>query len=229
MVTGQGVGQDLDQLVEAQAVLIAAAAVAVEKVLQEAFFLNVLNLPPYDGKEMTAYEVSERMKEYIRRATPLFEPLDLEYNGQLCQATFRTLERLGAFGSIWDRPPALRGQKIEFKFQNPLVQAEGERKTVSFTKMAQLLGAAMQIDPSVRADADIETAYRDAVAGTGAPANWTVDKDKADAIRAQQRQQQAMQQQAADLGQMGEAGGKIGTAVKNVGDAATALQGAGLT
>ena len=96
--------------------------------INEAFFLNVLNLPEFAGKAMTAYEVSERMKEYIRRATPLFEPMDLEYNGRLCETTFAMLERMGAFGSIWDRPAALRGQKIEFKFTNPLVQARGRNK-----------------------------------------------------------------------------------------------------
>lgn len=200
----------------------------IEKVLNEAFFLNVLNLPDFAGKPMTAYEVSERMKEYIRRATPLFEPMDLEYNGRLCETTFAMLERMGAFGSIWDRPPALRGQKIEFKFTNPLVQAEDETKTVAFTKAAQLLGAAMQIDPAVRADFDVDTAYRDAMGGTGAPAKWLVDKAMADRIKAQTRAQQAAAQQASDLGHMADQGSKMATAAKNVGEAATSLQDAGI-
>jgi hypothetical protein len=200
----------------------------IERVLNEAFFLNVLNLPEFDGKAMTAYEVSERMKEYIRRATPLFEPVDLEYNGQLCAATFDILDRMGAFGSVWDRPAPLRGQRIEFKFANPLVQAEEEAKTMSFTRASQLLGAAMQIDPAVRADFDIDTAFRDAFEGTGAPAKWLVDKAKADEIKAQVRAQQAATQQAADLGQAGEQAGKIADAAKGVGEAASALKGAGL-
>ncbi len=201
----------------------------IEKILQEAFFLNVLNLPPIEGEKMTAYEVAERMKEYIRRATPLFEPMDIEYNGQLCQATFNNLERMGAFGSIWDRPPALRGQRINFKFSNPLVQAEAERKTESFTRVSQLLGAAMQIDSSVRADFDVDGAFRDSFEGTGAPVGWLVDPDKANAIKDQVRQQQAAQQQAADLGGMGENASKMANAVENVGKAGSALNDAGLT
>ncbi len=200
----------------------------IEEVLNEAFFLNVLNLPAFDGKVMTAYEVETRMKEYIRRATPLFEPMDLEYNGQLCQATFEMLDRIGAFGSIWDRPAALRGRQIDFKFANPLVQAEEEAKTASFTKVAQLLAAAMQIDPAVRADLDVDAAFRDSFEGTGAPAKWLVDKAMADRIKAQARAQQAAAQQAADLGQMGEQAGKVATAAKNAGEASTALRNAGL-
>ena len=87
----------------------------------------------------------------------------------------------------------------------------------------------MQIDPSVRADIDVDTAFRDAYEGTGAPIEWLEDKDKADAIKAQVRQQQAAQQQAADLGAVGEHATKAANAVKAVGDAATSLQGAGLT
>jgi hypothetical protein len=200
----------------------------IEQVINEAFFLNVLNLPEFDNKVMTATEVQTRMKEYIRRATPLFEPVDIEYNGQLCATTFDMLERIGAFGSIWDRPAPLRGQRIEFTFLNPLVQGEAEGKTVSFTKMAQLLGAAMELDPAVRADIDVDTAFRDAYDGTGAPAGWLLDKKKANAIKVQARAQQAAIQQASDLGHLGEQAAKMATAVKNIGEAGTALDDAGL-
>jgi head-to-tail connecting protein len=201
----------------------------IERVINEAFFLNVLNLPEFDGKAMTAYEVSERMKEYIRRATPLFEPMDLEYNGRLCEATFDILDRVGAFGSHLDRPPPLRGQKIEFKFANPLVQAEADAKAVSFTKLAQLLGTAMQFDPSVRADINFDRAFRGVYDSTGAPAEWLEDEDKAAAIKAQASAGQEAAQQAAALGHAGEQAGKVAAAVKNVGDMAASLRNAGLT
>jgi hypothetical protein len=200
----------------------------IERVINEAFFLNVLNLPEFDGKAMTAYEVSERMKEYIRRATPLFEPMDLEYNGRLCEATFDILDRAGAFGSHLDRPPPLRGQRIEFKFANPLVQAEAETKAVSFTKMSQLLGAAMQFDPSVRADVNFDRAFRGVYDSTGAPAEWLEDEEQAAAVKAQARAQQAAAAQAAALGHVSEQAGKAAAAVKNVGDMASSLKNAGL-
>jgi hypothetical protein len=200
----------------------------IERVINEAFFLNVLNLPEFDGKAMTAYEVSERMKEYIRRATPLFEPMDLEYNGRLCEATFDILDRVGAFGAHLDRPPPLRGQKIEFKFANPLVQAEAEAKAVSFTKLSQLLGAAMQFDPSVRADVNFDRAFRGVYDSTGAPAEWLEDEEKAAAIKAQARAQQAAATQAAALGHASEQAGKVAAAVKNVGEMASSVKHAGL-
>lgn len=202
----------------------------IETVLKEAFYLNVLNLPPLEeGDKMTATEVQARIREYIQRATPLFEPMDLEYNGQLCASTYRMMERIGAFGSPFDRPQALRGRNIEFKFVNPLVQAEGERKLSSFTQVGQLLGAAMQFDNTVLADIDMDTAVRDAFEGTGAPSTWLRPKDQADQIKAQARQQQEATQAANQLGNVAEQGGKAATAVQNVGQAATSLQDAGLS
>jgi hypothetical protein len=43
---------------------------------------------------MTAYEVGQRIQEYIRGALPLFEPMEMEYNGALCERTFEILQAL---------------------------------------------------------------------------------------------------------------------------------------
>ena len=201
----------------------------IEKVINEAFYLNVLNLPEYDEKEMTAFEYGERMKQFIRRATPLFDPIREEYNGALCDDVFDTLLHMGAFGSPLDMPPALRGREVSFKFRDPLVAAEEEGTTNSFKNLAQLLGAAMQIDPTLAADVDTDTAFRDAVPGTGAKPTWLRDRDQADQLKAQQRQQQQQDAAAARLGAVADNGSKMANAVENVGDAATALQKAGLT
>ncbi len=200
----------------------------IEQVVNEAFFLNVLNLPQYDQKEMTAEEWRGRMQEYVRRATPLFEPVDVEYNGLLCDSTFNEMARMGMFGSPLDFPPALRGQEIKWKFTNPLVAAEAEQKTNSFTKLSQLLGAAMQIEPDVKADVDYDTAFRDAIPGTGAPAKWIRPQDAANQLKQQARQAQQAAQAANQLGAVAEHGGKIANAVGNVADASKSLQDAGI-
>ena len=197
----------------------------------EAFFLNVLNLPEFDGKAMTAYEVSERMKEYIRRATPLFEPVDLEYNGQLCQTTFDILDRHRRLRRLTSRtaPPLLRGQKVEFKFANPLVQAEAETKTVSFTKViAAPRGGHAVRSPPCASISSIGRAGRSA-APTTAPARRPNGsrgtKTKPMPSRRRPVLQQAAAAQAAALGHAGEQAGKAASAVKNVGDmAATSLE-----
>lgn len=196
----------------------------LEAVINEAFYLNVLNLPAYDQKEMTAEEFRGRMAEYIRRATPLFDPMDVEYNGALCDDTFDTLLHQGAFGSPLDMPPALRGASVEFKFRNPLVQAEEEQTTQSFRNLAGLLGQALSLDPSLAADVDTDAAFRDAVPGTGARPTWLRDKNDADAIKTANRQKQNTIDQANMVGHVGEQAGKVAAALKTGGEAASALQ-----
>ncbi|QZN96684.1 portal protein [Symbiopectobacterium purcellii] len=65
----------------------------VRNMIHQAFYLNSLTLPNTSG--MTAYEVSQRVQEYIRQATPLFAPMEPEYNGDLCDMTFSKLMRAG--------------------------------------------------------------------------------------------------------------------------------------
>src|SRR5260370_34969906 len=57
----------------------------IERVINEAFFLNELNLPEFDGKAMTAYKVSEGAKENNRGATPLVNLRHPEYNSRTSQ------------------------------------------------------------------------------------------------------------------------------------------------
>ena len=200
----------------------------IEAVINEAFYLNVLNLPSYDGKVMTAEEYRGRMQQYVQKAQPLFGPMDTEYNGQLCSATFEMGIRMGLFGSLHDIPRGLQGENLKWKFTNPLVAAEAEIKTASFTKLSQLLGAAMQIDEMVKADVNTDRAFRDAIPGTGAPAEWVVDEDKANAAKAQARQQEQDAATANKLAAAADTGSKIGDAAKNVGDAAQSMQAAGM-
>src|SRR5690606_20971459 len=90
--------------------------------LAEAFLLNKITLPPA-GENMTAYEVGQRVQEYIRQAMPLFEPMEPEYNGPLCDRTFSLLLGAGVFGSPFDMPEELHGAEIQFTFESPLHDA----------------------------------------------------------------------------------------------------------
>jgi hypothetical protein len=106
----------------------------IEKMISEAFFLNVINLPEAQGGDkMTAYETQERVKEYIRRALPLFEPMEVEYNGGLCEQTWNVAMDLGMFGPMDDMPPVLldyarAGQDINWQFPEPVAGSQRARE-----------------------------------------------------------------------------------------------------
>lgn len=195
----------------------------IEALIREAFFLDVIALPPADtGGDMTKYEVQVRFEEYIRRALPLFEPMEVEYNGGLCEETFNLGMDLGAFGPMDDMPRELRGQEIRWQFESPLQAANERGKAEAFVQASNLLKIASEIDPGTRHDFDTSIAFRDALPGTGSPAKWIVPEDKARERRDQEQQQMAAQAAAAAVAQ--------GAAVaEQVGVAGQELNAAGIT
>lgn len=195
--------------------------------LVEAFYLNKIALPEIT-KEMTAYETQKRFEEYIRQASPLFEPMMAEYNGGLLDEIFGLAMSGGAFGSPLDMPRELRGADIKWGFESPIKTAKGKAVVETFTALGQLLASGMQIEPKLRNVPKIEVAFRDAATGAGAPATWLRDEDETQKLNDQDQAAMEAEKQAAQLGQAADAGGKIGVAAKNVGEAATSLQDAGL-
>jgi hypothetical protein len=165
----------------------------IRAMIGEAFYLNKLALPMQAG-DMTATEVSQRVEEYIRQAAPLFEPLEDEYNGAICEQTFNILLANGAFGS--EIPDSLRGQDVQFKFVSPLRKAVEREKGARFGETMNMLAAAVQMDPGAAADVDISQALRDALEGVGAPARWIRDEEDAGEERDRINKQQQMMQMA---------------------------------
>lgn len=186
------------------------------RMIADAFYLNKLNLPPQG--DMTAFEVSQRIQEYIRQALPLFEPMEHDYNGALCELTFDLLFRNGAFGSIRDVPQTLRNREFIFKFESPLQEAIEREKGQRFNEAIGLVSSASQLDPSVASNIDVQSAFRDVLTAIGVPSKWIRDEGQVEMLLAQQEQdrqaQQAMMAAAAGA-QAIEAMGKAGQAVNN--------------
>jgi hypothetical protein len=188
--------------------------------LAEAFFLNKLVMPAR-GPEMTAYEVGQRVQQYIRDALPLFEPMEEEYNGAICEATFDLMLRAGAFGSPLDIPSSLRGQNLQFKFESPLHDAIEREKGNKLIEAQQLMATTIQLDPAAGAILNAREALRDVLEGIGVPAKWMRDRGAVEEIAAQQAQAAAQQQAIASLGEGAEAATKLGTAQQQFQDAST--------
>ncbi len=177
--------------------------------LHSAFFLDALTLPQR-APEMTAYEVGQRVQEYIRNALPIFEPMEMEYNAALCEETFELLWRNGGFGNPATWPKELRGAEIEFSFESPLHDAIEQQKGQKFQEAQALIGAAIALDPSCAFLPKTEVALRDALTGVGVPATWLNNEAY---VKEQKQNQQAVQQKQATLANMEQAS----NAAKNIG------------
>ena len=183
-----------------QGVQIHAATVAI---IKEAFFLNKLTMPQR-APEMTAYEVGQRVQEYIRNALPIFEPMEAEYNAALCDNTFELLWRNGAFGDPRNWPKALYGANIDFRFESPLHDAIDQQKGHKILEAKALLADAIALDPSSAALIDVKIALRDALEGIQTPAKWLRTEEEVEQIARQQAEAQQAQQMLASMQQASE-------------------------
>lgn len=160
--------------------------------IKEAFFLNKLALPSPEST-MTAYETGQRVQEYIRQALPLFEPMEQEYNGALCNVTYETLQRNGAFGSPDNVPKELHGVEFSFEFESPLREATDREKGQRFLEAKSMLAASIALDPGAIHLVDVKVALRDVLEGIGVPAKWT--RSEAEVSESEEAQAQAQEAQ----------------------------------
>lgn len=164
-------------------------------VLQQCFFLNKLRaFNPASDPQMTAFQAGQLVQEYIRGALPLFEPMEQNYNGEVCEETFDIMYRNGAFGSPQDIPQPLRGADVDFRFESPLHDAIDQQKGTKFLEFKQILAEAIGLDPAVAHIPDATTMLRDVATGIRVPAKWLhteleVEESTAAANQVNQQQQ----------------------------------------
>jgi hypothetical protein len=156
--------------------------------LRDTWYLTKLTLPQ---QAKTAFETAQLVEEFIRANIPLFEPWEAGTAMMLAEI-FAVLVDMNAFGSAeymqqnW--PKELSGAPFEFSFKNPLQDAIEKNKTNQAQAALGILAGAMQIDPQVGHEIDVGKMTRDAIKGTGAPADWLVDEDQVAQNKAQSAQ-----------------------------------------
>lgn len=191
-------------------------AAALREDIKHAFFLDRLQLPE-QSKDMTAFEVRHRIEEHIRSASPLFEPVEKDYNAPLCDVTFQILMQHGAFPT--DRmPDNLRGADVKFSFRSPLADMSEQADAALFIDgLTRVVLPAAQIDPAQVENVDLTESTRAALRAVGWKSKWFKPVEAVEEKRQQlaEAAQVASAMQAGTMGgQMVEQAGKAGTALK---------------
>lgn len=192
----------------------------VRNMLAEAFLLNKLMLP--FQKEMTAYETQVRVAEFRRAVLPFFGPIESEYHFQLLDVTFVMAMQNGLFGSKEEIPDALSGVDTTYAFESPLNTSEGRAKVQSFMESVQILAGAANFDETVPTMMDFKQATKDAVKGTGAPADWMKSDEVQRTDEEAARQVAALQTTAAALREGAGVANDVATASKTLQEAGLA-------
>jgi len=187
--------------------------------IMQAFYLNKLTIPERTPNA-TAYEIGQRVQEYIRAALPIFEPMEVEYNGALFDLSFDLLLRGGAFGSMHNVPKGLQGADISFRFESPLHDAIEEQKGNLLMETKAMIAEAMMIDPTAGTLLNFKTALRDAMEGKKVPAQWINTEAEVREAEEKFAKQQQTQQMIANAQGGTEALANLGKAKKDMAEAA---------
>lgn len=188
----------------------------IRQMLTHGMFLNQLRMPQVT-KEMTAFETSQVVQEYIRQALPVIEPTESDYNGSITEITFDTLLRGGGFGSPYDIPESIRNAEIQFKFESPLRDAAEKEKAQIFLETKGMMAEAAQIDPNAARILDVLPALRDVMAGIKTPSKWILSEENMEKVIAETDAQKRTAEIMAGLqsgGAVAEQVGKGAQAIK---------------
>jgi len=181
------------------------------------FFLDKIKLPDVNARTMTAYEVSKRLEEHIRSASPLFEPIEDEYNARICNLDFEILKFYGAFGRPEDAPEELNGATVEFKIRSPLRDVQDQAKAGMFGDgLERILVPASQIDEAQMANVELTKSVRDSLTGLGWPASWLAPVEKVAEAQEAIAKQKEMAAGIESIRQGGEAGRAVGGAAEQI-------------
>ena len=185
--------------------------------LRDNWYLSKLRLPM---QAKTAYETQALLEQFIRENLPLFGPWQSGITlmiDEIFGVLFSPEMRGAAFGPLDEWPRELLDNDLVYVFQNPLRDAI-ERNRVNQAQQAfGLVVGAAQIDQGAIHVVDASQMLRDAIRGTGAPADWLADQGAQ--VQAQAAQAQAQQ----FLGAVNTAG-QVADVVKTGSEAAANLQ-----
>jgi hypothetical protein len=195
-------------------------AQALREDIRAAFFLDKIQLPQF-GTDMTAFEVRRRIEEHIRAASPLFEPIEQDYNTPLCELAFEILRSHGAFGPVEAMPESLQGSELRFTFRSPLADMSEQNDADIYRQtMETIVRPAAEVDPALMALVNLDEAVPDAMRASGFKAKWMNGGDAVARRRRELEERQKMQDGMAALAAAAdtmERGGKAAGALLEAG------------
>lgn len=162
--------------------------------LWDVMYRNILQLP-VDAPQMTATEVLERMKEFVRQLGPVFGRQEADYLAPIAENVYDWLDVLNLIPPM---PDKLRAQGIRFTFSTAMEQARKQVEAAGAARAFEFLAPIGQVDPSIWDNFNFDQIARDVDTVFGMPRAWLMDVKTRDQIRGLRQQQK----QAAEMAQM---------------------------
>jgi hypothetical protein len=188
-----------------------------DKAIREAYHVDLFQMLQQIEREMTAFEVQQRLAEKVTAFSPTFYRLQVEVTNPLLVRVFNILFRAGKFP---EPPPAVfvdAGDGMaavavpEVTLTSKLAMAIKAAENQAFGQMMQILTPVAQVQPDILDNYDMDKATRGIGRNLGVPTDWERSEDDVAALR-EQRAQAQQQAQAVALAQGGAKAAKDASA-----------------
>jgi len=180
-----------------------------DQAIREAYHVDLFMMLQQIERQMTAYEVQQRLAEKVTAFSPTFYRLQTEVTNPLLMRIFSVLFRAGKFPpppqSVMVVSPDGKSQALavpEVTLTSKLAMAIKAAENNSFIQMMQIIAPIAQIQPDVMDNFDLDKASRGIGRNLAIPVDWERSAEDRDAMR-EQRAQAAQQAQALETARVG--------------------------
>ena len=177
-----------------------------DKAIKEAYHVDLFQMLQQIERQMTAFEVQQRLAEKVTAFSPTFYRLQTEVTNPLLLRTFAMLFRLGRFPSppqsvMVETQPGMMGLAMpEVTLTSKLAMAIKAAENNAFVQMVSILAPLAQMDPTILDNYDLDKATRGIGRNLAVPTGWERSIEEVGELR-QGRAQAAQQQQAIEQAQ----------------------------
>ena len=167
----------------------------VELKIERAFFLDALKLPELD--RMTAEEVITRRQQGLLTASPVITRLNAE---RLSKSVIRTFKWQLATRRLGEVPDGLRNTQMKIDFRSPMAQSQKSAESGAVQLAIQSMVPLLNVDPSTFQIIDQDETARFLWNAANASPRLLRSREDVAALRQQDAQRQALEQQVALAG-----------------------------
>jgi hypothetical protein len=188
-----------------------------DEAIREAYHVDLFQMLQQIERQMTAFEVQQRLAEKVTAFSPTFYRLQTEVTNPLLVRVFNILFRAGKFppppsSVLVDQGDGMAGIAIpEVTLTSKLAMAIKAAENNAFGQMVAFLAPLAEANPEILDNYDMDKAARGIGRNLGVPTEWQRPEDEVEEMRAA-RAKQAQEAQAVAMAQGGAKAAKDASA-----------------
>lgn len=171
-----------------------------DEAIREAYHVDLFQMLQQIEREMTAYEVAQRLAEKVTAFSPTFYRLQTEVITPLLTRVFAILYRAGKFGDApetafvkSDDGKTLALAMPEITLTGKLAMAIKAAENNAFAQMVQILAPLIEFAPEILDNYDTDKVARGVGKNLSVPTDWQRSEEAVAEMREQRAQAQAQQ------------------------------------